>query len=389
MTLSTVPPRMDIDAHSIRSHLQNGLSFQAIAELYGISVYTVRRRCRELGISRWTRVSSTVLQASIQNVVSSHKGLRGASMVQDHLRSQGFVVQRSSVRSTLRIADPIGHATRSIQRYNRVHRGRYSVPGPCYLWHLDANLKLKRWGLYIHGCIDGFSRKIICLRCSCIMSSSCVASLFLEVIGNLCYVPSRVRCDHGGEHIGVAYMMEILRGPDRGSFIAGQSVHNIRIERLWRTVWDSLISRFTSTLYSAETTFAINLDNALEFDMLARVMRGKVDLALSDFQRSWNSHTMRIPEGRISPEALHCPLTTAIAGMPSPLPDPLPAFVLPEGSPIPVAQAVLSSNDHFPEGRWASRQTLLNDAVAAFPGTDRQSCLEVIGRSVAFARLVT
>ena len=75
--------------------------------------------------------------------------------------------------------------------------------------------------------MDGFSRVPVYLQCS----NNNRADTVLRI-------PSRIRCDAGGENVEVSQflLMHPLRGPGRGTDIVGKSVHNQWIERMWRDV---------------------------------------------------------------------------------------------------------------------------------------------------------
>ena len=70
----------------------------------------------------------------------------------------GISVPRNTVAVLLKEIDPIGVV---IRKRRRLRRREYSLSGPNYTWHADGYDKLKDFGFPIHGCIEGYSRKLL------------------------------------------------------------------------------------------------------------------------------------------------------------------------------------------------------------------------------------
>jgi len=150
---------------------------------------------------------------------------------------KGLVVEQETVRGLLHIIDPEGIEYR---KKRRLRRRVYSIKGPNSVWHIDGYDKLSRYGIKIHGCIDGFSRQIIWLKAGVSNKNpNIIAHYYIESIRKYGVYPRRVRADMGTENVHVETIQKFLRrnqGDEHASeksFLYGKSIYNQRIESLW------------------------------------------------------------------------------------------------------------------------------------------------------------
>ena len=161
-----------------------------------------------------------------------------------------------------------------------------------------------RWRLVVHGAVDGYSRIPVFLNCSNNNRANTVLQLFQGAV--LKYgLPSRIRCDKGGENVDVAMflLMHPLRGPGRGTVIVGKSVHNQRIERLWRDVFQGVLRLYYDLFSYLESINLLDASNDVHIFCLHHVFIPRINRHLNCWKEAWVKHPMR-SEHNMTPEQL-------------------------------------------------------------------------------------
>lgn len=293
-------PKVDVDLDDAEFLRSLKLTWKMVGDVLGVSKSTIFRRMSEEGrvVTTYSSISDDSLDSIVRSVKADHPN-DGEVMMAGHLARIGVRVTRARLRASIHRVDPHGVVTRARRV---ISRRVYSVPHANYAWHIDSHHKLIRWRMVIHGAIDGYSRKILYLKCANNNKASTVVSYFSHAV-SVFGLPNRVRSDKGGENVDVWRFMLHYKNMDLSCVITGSSTHNERIERLWSDVFRCVGQMFYTLLHGLEGDGFLNPLNDTDLFCVHLAILPEINRCLNEFVESWNHHCLS-SEHNMTPEAL-------------------------------------------------------------------------------------
>jgi len=281
----------------IRGYFKLGLKYSAIVQFLKkyhaieMSVRTLKRKLRGLGLKKYDDVSEQLLESVIRREIQGPPAFFGYRRMQQHLRTNfNIKVQRDRIMRTLKAVDPQGT---ELRRSRRLHRRQYTSPGPDHCWHCDGYDKLKPYGLPIYGAIDGFSRKIIWLKVTKTNNDpSVVATFFVDALKTGKVIPNLLRTDCGTE-TGVMAAIQCYLNQDSKAHIFSRSVSNQRIENWWshmRRGYAGWIINYFKDLVAENILLP---GNFVHMECVWFVFSKFLQKQLDSIVEQWNTHYIR------------------------------------------------------------------------------------------------
>ncbi|KAL4217142.1 hypothetical protein ACF0H5_023596 [Mactra antiquata] len=96
-------------------------------------------------------------------------------------------------------------------------------------------------------------------------------------------IPERVRTDKCLENVRIAEFMLCARGLNARGHITGRSVHNQRIERFWRELWDGCTKTYYELYWRMEDDGLLDVDNELHLLVLHVVYLNRIQSSIDQF----------------------------------------------------------------------------------------------------------
>lgn len=209
----------------------------------------------------------------------------------------GLSVKNSTVLELIKILDPDGVAGR---RRRGLRRRLYKNFGPNYVWHVDGHNKLNRFGFHIHGCIDGFSRKVLWLNVGTSNKDPrFVLNHYLKTVKKLKNIPTLLRSDRGTENSLIGPIHQALRYIHNDelsglrSYLVGKSTHNQRIESFWVEIQRLATAHYKELFNPSVEDRILDVKNPMHIEILRLCFGPLIQFDLYIARKTWNEQRVR------------------------------------------------------------------------------------------------
>jgi hypothetical protein len=223
-----------------------------------------------------------------------------------HFRALGHrdvVIAHRRLFEAVKRVNPEG-VRRRLSQHIRVKR-KLRVPGPNFMWSIDAHDKLKRFGFEIYAGIDSYARFIT--WCYCGVSAHTQFGVFAQYIRVVeehgCF-PHLLRSDRGVETAMMADAhLALHRKLDpntsfSGVYRYGTSKMNQRIESWWQQMSKSALRRWREYFQELEADGLWDEDSLSSRIALLAVYIPILRRILHRFVEQWNHHRIRRQKNR-------------------------------------------------------------------------------------------
>ena len=228
-------------------HYNSIINFLSKFHAIDISHRTLLNRLNEYRLQRRNRnIDELEVRRPIESEINGAGNSVGYRMMWQTLRTKYRInTSRVLVQRLVCEIDPEG----SDARRRCLRRQSFFSQGPNFSWHADGYDKLKHYGFPIHGCVDGYRRRVLWLKVGTTNDSNFIAHYYLQTVETINGCPKLCQTDRGTENTIMAGIQCFFRrnGHDglsgENAHRYGSSITNEKIESWWaklRKPWASL-----------------------------------------------------------------------------------------------------------------------------------------------------
>ena len=132
----------------------------------------------------------------------------------------GLKVRKRRCKIVLLILSALDPDGAALRRTRRLRCRTYRTKDPNHLWHLDGCDKVKPFGIAIHGCNDGFSRKVIWLSAYYTNNDpQVVAGYYFNAVSEAGRCSFMLRGDRGTENVPVKQLQTQFVHDNNGRYL--------------------------------------------------------------------------------------------------------------------------------------------------------------------------